>query len=74
MSALTDTQRRCVIDATIEPLRQFRRGYARGKFGPFYKPQTIETLIQNGHLRPTRHCGKSGRTVTALALEHSEAR
>lgn len=67
MSTITETQRRCVIEATIEPLRQFRRGYARDKSGPFFKPQTVEALIGNGHLRPSPHCGRGGRTVTARA-------
>jgi len=67
MKAISETQRRCVIEATIAPLFLFPRGFARSKFGPFYSPQTIAALIQNGHLRPTPHCGRRGRTVTATA-------
>lgn len=51
MKPLSPTQRRCIIDATIEPLRPFRRGFAPTKTGPFYEAQTINALIKTGALR-----------------------
>jgi hypothetical protein len=54
-------QRQCIIEATIEPLAPFRRGYARSKFGPFYEPRTIQPLLRDGSLRLVN------RQITALS-------
>lgn len=48
---LSDTQRRCIIEATIEPLVQFPRGFARTKMGPFFYVNTIQGLLKTGALR-----------------------
>jgi hypothetical protein len=65
MSAI---QRRCVIEATIDPLIAFRRGFARSKEGPFYPLATVRALVQSGALRayhPRR--GRRGLHVSARA-------
>lgn len=65
---ISDIQRRCVIEATIEPLVAFRRGFARSKAGPFFELRTIQPLIETGVLRavyPQR--GKRGLRITARA-------
>lgn len=62
---MTDLQRRCVIDATIEPLTRYPRGFARTKAGPFYFERTVKALVRKGALRKT-HCGRLGQ-VTARA-------
>jgi hypothetical protein len=68
MKPLSDMQRRCVIEATIEPLTPFRRGYARSKTGPFYDVRTVHSLIQTGALRMIMiRTGRKFGTVTARA-------
>jgi len=65
---LSDTQRQCMIEATIEPLMAFRRGFARSKQGPFYQLQTVRALLDSGHLRayhPNR--GRMGLRLSARA-------
>ena len=61
MKALSEVQRRCIVEATIEPLKPFRRGYARSKAGPFYEARTVQPLISSGALRLVN------KQVTALA-------
>jgi hypothetical protein len=66
---LSDNQRRAVIEATIDPLVAFRRGFARSKQGPFFELRTIKPLIDAGVLRvfhPER--GKRGLRITARAV------
>lgn len=68
MKPLSDTQRRCLIEATIDPLLPFRRGFARSKAGPFFELQTVHALVKTGALRifhPVR--GRSRTVVTARA-------
>lgn len=63
---LSDIQRACMIEATIEPLRSFRRGFARTGQGPFFNIRTVHPLIEAGYLRayyPQR--GKRGLQVSA---------
>ena len=55
MRPLSPTQSRCIIEATIEPLFPFRRGFARSKAGPFYNLQTVHRLIETGALRFVRN-------------------
>jgi len=64
---LTDHQRRCIIEATIEPLIPFRRGFARSKSGPFFDVRTVHSLIQQGALRLiNKRAGRHFGSVTAL--------
>jgi len=65
---VTEAKRRCIIDATIEPLMPFPRGFARSKQGPFYNLRTVQSLIKAGALRiyrPGR--GRNQIMVTARA-------
>lgn len=65
---LSPTQQRAVIEATIEDLKAFRRGFARSKQGPFFQLQTVRALLDSGHLRayhPIR--GKMGLRLSARA-------
>ena len=65
---LSELHRRVVIDATIQPLYAFRRGFARTKMGPFYELRTIHYLVERGILRayfPPN--GRRGIKVTARA-------
>jgi hypothetical protein len=48
---LSASQRACLIDATIDPLIAFPRGFARTKAGPFHRTQTIQSLVRSGALR-----------------------
>lgn len=65
---LSPTQRRCIIDATIEPLRPFRRGFARSKQGPFHSLPTVNSLVSTGALRMIRNrAGRQYGSVTARA-------
>ena len=64
----SEVQRRCLIEATIDPLIPFPRGFARSKAGPFFEHRTVHSLINTGALRiyqPVR--GKRGIQVTARA-------
>jgi len=63
MRPLTDTQRACMIAATIDPLVFLRRGFAHTKSGPFYAAQTVHALIRRGDLRFLRN----GRQVLVTA-------
>jgi hypothetical protein len=63
---MTPARRRAIIEATIDPIRPFRRGYARSKAGPFIHLCTVNRLLQEGHLRPVPQCG-SLRLLTARA-------
>lgn len=64
----TPTQRRCIIDATIEPLRPYRRGFARTKSGPFHDVRTVNSLLVTGALRMIRNrAGRQYGSVTARA-------
>ena len=68
MKPLSDNQRRCIIEATIDPLVAFRRGFARSKAGPFFDLRTVKSLVNTGALRavfPMR--GRRGLTLTARA-------
>ncbi len=63
---MSDYQRRCIIEATIDPLIAFRRGFARTKAGPFFPLSTIRALVNLGALRayhPRR--GRRGLQVSA---------
>jgi hypothetical protein len=65
----TELHKRCVIEATIEPLRPFRRGFARSKAGPFFEPRTVQALVGAGLLRvvyPER--GRSRIMISARAV------
>ena len=65
---MTDIQRRCLIEATIDPLIAFRRGFARSKAGPFFPLNTVRALVNAGVLRayhPRR--GRRGLRVSARA-------
>lgn len=48
---LSAPQRRCIIDATIDPLRPYRRGFSRSKTGPFHDKRTVSALLKQGALR-----------------------
>lgn len=64
----SELRRRCVIEATIEPLIPFRRGFARSKAGPFFELRTVQALINTGELRAVRQLGgRRALTVTARA-------
>jgi hypothetical protein len=65
---MSQTQRRCIIAATIAPLICFRRGFAATKAGPFYRLDTVQALIESGALRaiyPQR--GKRALQLSARA-------
>lgn len=65
---LTDSKRRCLIEATIEPLVPFRRGFARSKAGPFFELKTVNSLVASGELRIVRPArGKHRLLITARA-------
>jgi len=65
---LSDTQRACVIEATIEPLMAFRRGFGRSKQGPFFALATVRALINSGHLRAYHpDHGRMGLRLSARA-------
>ena len=65
---ITDMQRACLIEATIEPLTPFRRGYARSRSGPFYGLTTVNKLIRTGALRMVKdRAGRKFGSVTARA-------
>lgn len=63
----TAHQRRCLIEATIAPLRRYRRGFARSKCGPFYRTSTIIPLLQAGALRKLPGGGPAPIRLTATA-------
>ena len=68
MKPLSSNQVRCIIEATIDPLIPFRRGFARSKAGPFFELRTVDSLIASGALRiyhPVR--GKHRIQVSARA-------
>lgn len=66
--AITELQRRCLIEATIEDLLPFPRGYARSKSGPFYSLQTVQGLITRGMLRAVKQtAGRRALILTARA-------
>ena len=68
MRPITPTQRDCLIEATIDPLIAYRRGFARSKAGPFFSLLTVRALVEVGALRayhPAR--GRRGLRVTAMA-------
>ena len=68
MKPLSLTQRHCIIEATIEPLTPYPRGFARSKAGPFFEIRTVHALVNTGALRiyhPVR--GRSRIQVTARA-------
>ena len=68
MKPLSNVQRRCIIEATIEPLTPFPRGFGRSKMGPFFEIRTVHSLVNTGALRIYRRgWGKSRILVTARA-------
>jgi hypothetical protein len=65
---LSPVQRQCVIEATIEPLAPYPRGYARTKTGPFFDARTVHYLVLRGDLRMIKErVGAHFRSVTARA-------
>ena len=65
---ISDAGRRCLIEATIEPLRPYRRGYARSKAGPFHKFRVVLPLVRQGALRIIKdRAGRKPGSVTARA-------
>ena len=73
MAEFSPPQRRCIIDATIEPLRPYRRGFARSKSGPFHDPRTVHALVNVGALRVIRRRrGSTDISVTALSTEKDD--
>lgn len=60
-------QRRCLIAATIAPLRRYRKGFATSKFGPFYRRETVIPLLQAGALRKLPGGGPAAIRLTATA-------
>ena len=60
---ITPKQRRCLIEATIDPLTPFPRGFARSKAGPFFEIRTVRLLIDRGALRVVRPCVGSHRIL-----------
>lgn len=67
MKPLTD-KRRCIIEATIDPLMPFPRGFARSKMGPFFVNGTVKALIDSGELRMIRETrGRRRILVSARA-------
>lgn len=66
MKPLSSTQRDCIIEATIDPLVSFRRGFARDRSGPYFSIATVDGLIKRGALRafyPAR--GRRGLQLSA---------
>jgi hypothetical protein len=66
---ISPNQRRAIIEATIDPLISFRRGFARTSEGPFFELRTVKPLIDSGTLRavfPAR--GRRGIQLTAREL------
>lgn len=63
--SFSPTQQRCIIEATIEPLVSFRRGFARTKEGPFFALCTVNSLVRVGALRPIRD--RAGRHYLRLS-------
>jgi hypothetical protein len=51
---MSDSQRRCLDDASAGPLTMFRRGFSRDKMGPFHERRTVQALISSGALRMIR--------------------
>lgn len=65
---ISDIQRKCLIEATIEPLVAFRRGFARSKAGPFFNLRTVGALVDTGALRVIRQrAGKHYLRISARA-------
>ncbi|QDM32066.1 hypothetical protein FNL55_12540 [Tardiphaga sp. vice352] len=65
---LSPAQRQCIIEATIEPLAPYPRGYARAKTGPFFDTRTVHYLVLRGHLRIIKdRVGPHFRNVSARA-------
>lgn len=65
---MSDAQRRCLIQATIDPLLAFPRGFSRTKHGPFFNMRTVGPLLKSCGLRayhPRR--GKRGIQISARA-------
>lgn len=63
-----ELQKRCIIEATIDPLIPFPRGFARSKAGPFFELRTVDSLVKSGALRifhPVR--GRTRISVSARA-------
>jgi hypothetical protein len=64
----TAPQRRCLIDATIDPLKPFPRGFAHSKHGPFHDVRTVHALVTVGALRVVKErAGNHTLCVTARA-------
>ena len=67
MKPLTD-KRRCIIEATIEPLMPFRKGFGRSKAGPFFCNGTVMAMVERGDLRLWREVrGRRRVLVSARA-------
>jgi hypothetical protein len=54
---ISPNQRRCLIEATIDLLVPFPRGFARSKQGPFFELRTIRPLVARGYLRIIKEVG-----------------
>lgn len=65
---LSPTQNACLIEATIDDLMAYRRGFARSKTGPFFRVNTVRRLVETGHLRAFYPSGgRPGLRVSARA-------
>ncbi|WGR74311.1 MULTISPECIES: hypothetical protein [unclassified Bradyrhizobium] len=64
---LSDTQRACIIEATIQPLRRFPKGYGRPSGEVFFDHRTVGSLLKTGHLRMIYPPGGWRPFVTARA-------
>lgn len=68
MKPLTD-KRRCLIEATIDPLMPFRKGFGRSKLGPFFCNGIVMAMVNSGDLRLWREVrGRRRILVSARAI------
>lgn len=68
MKPLSRIQRRCLIEATIDHLVPYPRGFARSKVGPFFGLKTVTALVNTGVLRVVKpRRGRHRMQVSARA-------
>jgi hypothetical protein len=65
----TSNQLRALDAAAIEPLREFRRGFAPTAAGPFFLRKTIRRLVATGALQQFRPYG-SHDNLRLIAKAH----